>query len=282
MHRPQFFRTYLDRAAHNRKDEEWLKEAWERGRVLVVDPETGNVETDGQDPPGLVFRSPDDAPNGIRLYLGGELRPYFAVTATVSEGANLRRLATRLSEFEADIVMEAVALARWHSDHVFHPATGNPTEVSSGGWERRDGEKVIWPRTDPAIMVLITDGADRCLLANGVSWPSDRYSCVAGFVDPGESAEAACHREVLEEVGIDITGLSYVASQPWPFPRSLMLAYSAVGDPDATITMEPEEIADARWFTREQVRDALAGRPAPLQTAQSASIARFLLERWAA
>ncbi len=276
---PRFFQSHLDRAAHRRKDEAWLKEAWERGRVLVVDPETGNVEVDSAERP--VFRSSEDAPDGHRLYLGGELRPYFAVTAPVSQGASLRQLASRLPELEADIVMEAVALARWHGDHIYHPATGNPTEVLSGGWERRDGEKVLWPRTDPAIMVLITDGADRCLLANGRSWPRDRYSCLAGFVDPGESAEAACHREVFEEVGLTITGLTYVASQPWPFPRSLMLAYRAIGDPDAAITMEPEEIADATWFTREQVRNALAGRPAPLRAASSASIARFLLEDWA-
>lgn len=279
--RPQLSRAVLDRAAHRRGDPAWLEEAWARARVLVVDPKTGNVRVTGENP-ALVFVEAGEAPQGDRLYLGGEEEPYFAVAAPVTDGVGLREAGPLLSDFDVGVLTQAVALVRWHSEHAFHAATGRPTEVNEGGWSRRDGDKVSWPRTDPAVMVIITDGADRVLLANGVNWESDRFSCIAGFIEPGESAEAACHREVGEEVGVDITGLTYVASQPWPYPRSLMLAFEAVADPSQAIVVEPAEIAAARWFSRDELRAALAGEPAPLRMPPSISIARFLMERWIA
>ncbi|MGH8876096.1 MAG: NAD(+) diphosphatase [Stackebrandtia sp.] len=277
--RPQLSRSVLDRAAHRRGDPVWLEAAWTRSRVLVVDPATGKAPVEG-DPPRLRFVAPEKAPEGDRLYLGGESEPYFAVAAPVPDGAGLRETGPRLPDFDVGVLTEAVALVRWHADHIYHAASGQVTEVEEGGWSRRAGDKVSWPRTDPAVMVLITDGADRVLLANGVSWENDRYSCIAGFVEPGESAEAACHREVGEEVGVAITGLSYVASQPWPYPRSLMLAYEAVADPAQEIVCEPGEISAARWFTRAELQAALDGRPAPLRMPPSISIARYLIERW--
>lgn len=277
--RPRLSGVALDRAAHRRNDPQWLAEAWGRSRVLVIDPESGFAAVTG-DPPSLRLLRPEDAPDGDRLYLGGEDEPYFAVAAPVADGVGLRVVGPALSEFDAGLFTEALALVRWHVDHRFDPFDGSPTVPDSGGWERRSGERVVWPRTDPAIMVLITDGADRCLLANGVGWPDDRYSCIAGFVEPGESAEAAAHREVAEEVGVTLTDLVYVASQPWPFPRSLMLAYQGVADPKDPIVVQDEEIAHARWFAREDLADALAGRDAPLRVPSSISISRFLMERW--
>ena len=279
--RPQLSRAVLDRAAHRRTDPEWLGEAWTRSMVLVIDPETGHVGLTGE-PARIDYLKPAQAQDGERLYLGGEEQPYFAVAAPVADGASLRDIGPQLSDFDAGVLTEALALVRWHADHRYHPGTGRPTEVGQGGWERRDGDQVVWPRTDPAVMVLITDGADRVLLANGENWAADRYSCIAGFVEPGESAEAACHREVGEEVGVAISDLTYVASQPWPFPRSLMLAYEAVGDPEAPIVVQPGEIAAARWFTRDEVGAALVGAEAPLRMPPSISIARFLMERWVA
>lgn len=279
--RPQLSRAVLDRAAHRRADPAWLDEAWTRAKVLVVDPATGNVPVTGE-PPELVFTEPDAAPDGDRLYLGGEKQPYFAVAAPVEAGMGLREAGPLLSDFDVGVLTEAVALVRWHADHTFHAATGELTEVDEGGWSRRVGDKVSWPRTDPAVMVIITDGADQVLLANGKGWPADRFSCVAGFVEPGESAEAACHREVSEEVGVDIDGLTYVASQPWPYPRSLMLAFEAVADPAQDIVVEEAEISSARWFGRDELRAALTGGSAPLRVPPSISIARFLMERWVA
>lgn len=279
--RPQLSRSVLDRAAHRRADPAWLDAAWARAKVLLIDPKTGNARVTGE-PPALVYCAPHEAPDGHRLYLGGEDQPYFAVATSVTDGVGLREAGPLLSDFDVGVLTEAVALVRWHADHEFHAATGRPTEVHDGGWSRRDGDKTTWPRTDPAVMVIITDGADQVLLANGAGWDADRYSCIAGFVEPGESAEAACHREVGEEVGVDITALSYVASQPWPYPRSLMLAYEAIADPAQPIVVEPGEISAARWFTRADLRAALAGETAPLRMPPSISIARFLMERWVA
>lgn len=278
--RPGLSTTVLDRAAHRRHDRQWLAAAWERGRVLVVDPKSGFAPVEG-DPPALRYVGPDEAPAGDRLYLGGEEPPYFAVAAPVSDGAGLREVGAQLSEFDAGVLTEALALVRWHIDHAFDPLDGSATEVDAGGWERRSGDRVVWPRTDPAVMVLITDGGNRCLLANGVGWPADRYSCIAGFVEPGESVEAAAHREVAEEVGVELTDLTYVASQPWPFPRSLMLAFEGVADPSAPIVTQDDEIAHARWFDRADLVAALAGEAAPLRLSHSISISRFLMERWA-
>ncbi|MFD0555974.1 NAD+ diphosphatase [Stackebrandtia endophytica] len=278
---PRLSRSVLDRAAHRRNDSAWLAAAWQRSRVLLVDPETASAPVEG-DPPRLRFVTPAEAPAGDRLYLGGEETPYFAVATTVVDGGGLREVGAELSEFDAGVLTEAVALVRWHVDHRFHHLDGTPTRPTAGGWERRTTDDVVWPRTDPAIMVMITDGADRCLLANGVGWPSDRYSCVAGFVEPGESAEAAAHREVGEEVGVTLTDLTYVASQPWPFPRSLMLAFEGVADPTARIVVQDDEIAHARWFHRDELAAALRGEAGPLRVPPSISISRFLMERWLA
>lgn len=279
MMRPQLSRAVLDRAAHRRTDSEWLAEAWTRSLVLVIDPQTGNTEVTG-DPPQLAYLKPQQAPEGDRLYLGGEEQPYFAVAATISGGGGLREIGPQLSDFDVGVLAEALALVRWHEDHRFHNLNGQVTQIDQAGWERRAGDKVMWPRTDPAVMVLITDGDDHVLLANGENWPADRFSCIAGFVEPGESAEAACHREVGEEVGVAVTDLTYVASQPWPFPRSLMLGYQAVANPQDPIVVQAGEIAAARWFSRDEVSAALVGAAAPLRMPPSISIARFLMERW--
>ncbi len=188
--------------------------------------------------------------------------------------------------------MTAVALANWHARHAYSPLSRQPTTVRQGGWVRTDDAGVeMWPRTDPAVIVLVHDGEPGedglCLLGSNAAWSRGRigrcprYSCLAGFVEPGESAEQTVLREVAEEVGIRVHHLQYIASQPWPYPGSLMLGFHALGDPDDQLNPDPTEIADARWFTRAQVRAAERGDPdAGFGVANPSSIAHFLIMKW--
>jgi NAD+ diphosphatase len=168
--------------------------------------------------------------------------------------------------------------------------TGEPTVVREGGWVRVDpAGNQMWPRTDPAVIVLVHDGVPgedgACLLGHNAAWARGsappRYSCLAGFVEPGESAEQSIVREIAEEVGLRVGDLRYVASQPWPYPGSLMLGFEARADPDEPLVLDPTEIADARWFTRPQIRAAVAQDPdAGFGVAMSSSIAHFLIVNW--
>jgi NAD+ diphosphatase len=181
-------------------------------------------------------------------------------------------------------------LANWHKRHEYSPTSGLPTQVRDGGWVRVDpAGQQMWPRTDPAVIVLVHDGVPgedgSCLLGSNAAWSRGRagamprYSCLAGFVEPGESAEQTLVREVAEEVGVHVTDLRYVASQPWPYPGSLMLGYHALADPDEQITVDPAEIADARWFTRAEIRAAADGN-ADFGIPFASSIAHFLIMKW--
>lgn len=286
----RLYRGVLDRATGHRTDPEWLAEAWGRSRVIVVDgdraPVVGDPATDTA--VKLALLDPADAPEGERLFLGVDAddRPLFAVAAEVPDvpGAQPRSLRTvghLLSDADADLFTTAVALANWHADHRFHPRTGEPTRAIEGGWVRVPvtGGGQQWPRTDPAMIVLVHDGVPgpegRCLLAHKPEWPENRYSCVAGYVEPGESAEASVVREVDEEVGVRAHDVRYVTSQPWPFPRSLMLAFTALADPSDEVRVDGEEIEDARWFSRADFDGP--GRPLlPYQT----SVAYFLITSW--
>ncbi|MGH3747911.1 MAG: NAD(+) diphosphatase, partial [Micromonosporaceae bacterium] len=277
----------IDRAAHRRRDAQWLAEAWARSRVMVVDERGRALVTD--DPPGLVLLAPEEAPDGERLFLGvdADARPYFAVAGVLPEmqGAapsSLRSVGALLSPRDADLFSAASGLAQWHSRYGFSPATGAPTQVEEAGWSRRvagAGETLIFPRTDPAVIVLINDGAPgengRALLGRGATWAPDRFSCLAGFVEPGESAESTVVREVAEEVGIVVREVRYVTSQPWPFPGSLMLAFTALADPSQRLRLDPAEMAEARWFTRAELRELWRRRP-PIQ----ASVAYHLMAGW--
>jgi NAD+ diphosphatase len=133
-----------------------------------------------------------------------------------------------------------------------------------------------FPRTDPAMIVLVTDGGDRALLGRQAVWPAGRYSTLAGFVEPGESAEQAVVREVKEETGVDVREVRYSSSQPWPFPASLMLGFTATCDPGAVPEPQDGELEDARWFTRDELRDGSAMLPTPV------SIAYKLITDWLA
>jgi NAD+ diphosphatase len=290
---PPLARSTLDRAARFRTDAAWLAEAWPRSRVLVVDDGRALVAGDR-----LVLLAPEQAPDGDRLFLGvdGAGTPYFAVAGALAPDPTdlvrpygAREVGHILSGFEAGLLLAAVSLANWHARHRFSPATGEPTTVGEGGWVRVDPSGgQMWPRTDPAVIVVVHDGRPgedgACLLGHNIAWARGgvpRYSCLAGFVEPGESAEQSVVREVAEEVGLAISDLRYVASQPWPYPGSLMLGFAARADPDEPVVCDPTEIADARWFTRTAIRAAVAGDPAAsFGVAMPSSIAHHLILTW--
>ncbi|MER7166888.1 NAD(+) diphosphatase [Micromonospora sp. NPDC000207] len=304
---PPLARTTLDRAAHRRTDPEWIAQAWLRSRVVVLDSTADGRALVRGDPPHLVLVAPDDLPHPPDrqpgpIFLGVEPDgvPVFAVDAalpTVSgaRAVNLRDVGHLLDDRDADILTTAVALTNWHLRHGFSSTTGEPTEPDEAGWSRVDpaGGRA-WPRTDPAMIVLVHDGVagpqGRCLLGNNAAWPTQRgrlrFSCLAGFVEPGESAEAAVVREVREEVGVAVDDIRYAGSQAWPFPGSLMLGFLARADPTEPVRVDPTEIAAARWFTRTEIAAALADDPVDagdgrrVTLPMASSIAHFLIEHW--
>jgi NAD+ diphosphatase len=302
---PPLARTTLDRAAHHRRDQQWLDEAWKRGQVLVVDIDKGGraLVRDGADGAvALVLIDPESAPAGERLFLGVDPdgTPLFSVVAALPEvggtrPATLRDVGELLDDRDAGVFSTAAALGNWHASHRYSPRSGQPTTVTEGGWVRvDDAGGQMWPRTDPAMIVLIHDGVDgeegRCLLGHNAGWPnpdgSRRFSTLAGFVEPGESAEATVAREVLEEVGVRLVSVRYEGSQAWPYPGSLMLGFTALARRDEPITVDPEEIDEARWFTRADIRRMLAGDFVDPESGlrmflpRRSSIALFLIERW--
>jgi NAD+ diphosphatase len=216
---PALSRATVDRDAARRTSAEALERAWADGEVLVVDDQ-GRALLDGTD---LVLVPPDEAPEGDRLYLGGGR--YFAVRGPLPRrlgtvATNLREVGHLLGDRDAGLLVHALGLANWHATHTHCPRCGSPTVSAKGGAVRvceADGSE-HFPRTDPAMIVLVHDGGDRCLLGRQAVWPAGRYSTLAGFVEPGESAEQAVVREVLEETGVLVTDVTYSASQPWPFP----------------------------------------------------------------
>lgn len=277
-------RTTVERLADRRWDDDWLTRMWAdpRSRVLVV--ERGRALVDAAD--RLVLVPPAEAPQGERFLLGVEGgQAYFAVWAALPEAprdtrvASLRDVGGRLDDRDAGLLVHAVALQRWHAAHGHCPRCGAPTEIRAAGHVRvcpEDGSQ-HFPRVDPAVIMLVRDEDDRCLLARKPSWPDGRYSVLAGFVEPGESLEQAVAREVAEEVGLYVADARYVASQPWPFPSSLMLGFmarSSGAEPEA----DGDEIAEAYWLTRAELRRATEEETILLPP--GTSIARRLIESW--
>ena len=283
---PALSRAVVDRDAATRDDPAALEAAWGSAQVLVVG-EGGRVRVDEDgDRPRLVLVPSASAPEGDPLYLGRDAGgPVFAVAAPLgpARALDLRVLGPLLDDRDAGLLVHAVGLVNWHAAHPRCARCGEPTQVVRGGSVRRcpaDGSE-HFPRTDPAVIVLVHDGADRCVLGRQPSWPPGRYSTLAGFVEPGESAEMAVVREVREEAGVDVREVTYVASQPWPFPSSLMLAYRAVCDPDAVPDAGDDELDDVRWFTRDEVAAAATWGAGPgLQLPGEVSVARHLIDGW--
>lgn len=198
-----------------------------------------------------------------------------------TEWRGLRQVGLRLPAAERGVLAEALALANWHATHTHCPRCGTPTEVAGLGWWRTcpaDGSE-HYPRTDPAIIALLLDDEDNALLGRQVRWPVGAFSTLAGFVEPGESAEAAVVREISEESGLRPHSAHYVGSQPWPFPASLMLGYHArVGGIRPRASADGVEIAEVRWLSRAELAPACESREVRLPG--RLSIAHHLIRRW--
>ncbi|SPF75136.1 NADH pyrophosphatase [Aliiroseovarius pelagivivens] len=196
--------------------------------------------------------------------------------------AELRATMAGLTPDEAEVAATARSILEWHRIHGFCANCGEKTRVGMAGWQRDCDAcgRAHFPRTDPVVIMLITHG-NSVLVGRGVGWPEDMYSLLAGFVEPGETIEAATRREVFEEAGVRIGPVGYLASQPWPYPSSLMVG--TWGHATSTkIKLDPAELADAVWITREDMLDIFAGRNPEIKPARKGAIAHFLMQNWLA
>src|SRR5213078_85784 len=277
---PALSRVGVGRAAHLRVDETWRSST--PMRVMVVDDQARALISDDDDGPHLMFA--DDVAPEFFLGVDDEGVAYAAAVGALrprigARPMGLREVGALLDDRDAGLLTHAVALANWHDTHTHCPVDGTPTVPGPGGHFTvcpSDGTE-HFPRTDPAVIMLVTDPDDRCLLARNAAWPGRRVSILAGFVDPGESAEQAVIREVAEETQIKVTNVRYVGSQPWPMPRSLMLGFRADAPAGQDIVVDREEIAEAYWFSRDELVAAIKAReialPPPI------SIARQIIEQ---
>lgn len=281
---PTLGRYDVDRAAERRTDEAWLAKAWADGRVLVLTEKFEAPIAEESAGPALQWRDSSGYADDVeRVFLGiYEDTPTFVVRGKRDIKADgwmdLRAVGVELSPEHAALLVEAVAICRWHESHRACPKCGAPTEYVDAGWSTEctnDGSR-HFPRTDPAVIMLVHDGADRCVLGRNEAWPEARFSVLAGFVEPGETAEQAVRREIYEEVGLRVTDVHYVGSQPWPFPASVMLGFVARVDGSEEITLHDGEIAEAAWFSRDDLRGT--GGPKVLPT--PISIAYHIIHGW--
>jgi NAD+ diphosphatase len=287
----------IDRAAERRRDPAWLAAQEHDEQTQFIPVWRSQNLFLSQDGPRPVLLSPQQVrahiPESTSSTLLGirEGRTYFALDlppggpaaarlAELGEFQDLRQLAALLDRETGALLAYARAMAYWHAQHRFCGVCGSPTFSTEGGHARvcsnhRCGEH-HFPRTDPAIIVLVRCGA-RALLGRKSIWREGQYSTIAGFVEPGESIEAAVAREVWEETGVQIAGMDYQSSQPWPFPSSLMLAFTARAARRA-IRVDQDELEHARWFTREELRDGLAA--GTLRLPPPVSVSFRLIEDW--
>jgi NAD+ diphosphatase len=284
--RPGFTGGTLDRADPLRNDPEKLARAIAdpRARLLRLvrlEPELGEDD-------GLIWDSLAEAPEGGELVLlgldeGGV--PHFAAAnpeeAVVTGRAfTIFRILERLSGEDAAHFAAARSVVDWHMRHRFCAVCGTRTEPFRAGWGRKCPYCAAehFPRVDPVVIMLAEYG-DKVLLGRGPGWPPGRYSALAGFIEPGESLEEAVARETFEEAGVRVRDVRYVASQPWPFPSSLMVAAIGVADDD-TLTVDTNELEDAIWVTRDEVRAVMAGEGGPFAPPPPYAIAFTLLTAW--
>ena len=283
-----FAGAFVDRSGHLRGDAAWIRDTLTAAQTRFVPVWRGKCLVTGETPHiAMLDHRQVDAfiSSSESIFLGMfDDKPAFAFEMTTEDppfdGAgefhDLRYLGTILPAAEANLVAHAIALVNWHHKQLFCSTCGAPAIADPGGNTRRctSCDQQYFPRVDPAIIVLVAD-EDRALLGRQPSWPEGRYSTIAGFVEPGESLEDAVRREVLEETNIRVGEVRYHSSQPWPFPSSLMLGFTAIAT-STDIQLNDGELEDAQWFTRKECRSGFPKLPFRL------SIARRLVDDWLA
>ncbi|WP_433268771.1 NAD(+) diphosphatase [Actinosynnema sp. CS-041913] len=306
---PALSRFTVDRRELLRNDAERLGQLWPKARVITVDTRGRTLVADRAsrlvDRPATEFGDgpPDDAvllgeQDGVAYWAvplaedetdvaASSGRAWFAVEPTDEpQWLDLRACGALLDDTGAGLFTSAVALFHWHRSAKFCAVCGGGQESAKSGWARVCSQcgREEYPRTDAAVICLVHDGADQVLLARGEGWPEGRYSVLAGFVEAGESLEACVAREIEEEVGVGVSDIRYLGSQPWPFPRSLMVGFQAVADPAEPLRLADGEIAQAKWVSRADVRQALevSGSVPDLLLTPGASIAYRMIQSWAA
>src|SRR5438034_3770181 len=290
----------LDRASERRRDTAWIGSLLDDPAARILPLDDLRPLTRGSAAPVLDWQPVepwrDRIEHGATLVFLGldDERPYFAVDASgadiaaaaESEPLDARTLAPLLPGGEAAILAEARSLVDWHARHRFCAQCGSPTRVVAAGWVRRCPECKAshYPRSDPVTIMLVVNG-ERALLGRNRRRPGNRFSCLAGFMEPGETLEEGVRREVREESGIRVGRVRYLACQPWPFPSTLMMGFLCEGLTEE-ITIDPEELAEARWFERAELR-AMVERaasgpedPSQLSVPGPVAIAHHICRRW--
>jgi NAD+ diphosphatase len=296
---PVLSRVGADRADQLRTDVDAATAGWSDAALLRVDSRNQVLVADGRVVLGaaktLGEKPPVDAVFLGRIEGG---RHVWAIRGVLespedpnveAEVVNLRSLGPIFDDTSSQLVSSATALLNWHERARFSSVDGSPTKPARAGWSRINpvtGHEEF-PRIDPAVICLVHDGGDRAVLARQAVWPERMFSLLAGFVEAGESFEVCVVREIREEIGLTVRDVRYLGSQPWPFPRSLMVGFHALADPGEEFSFNDGEIAEAAWFTRDEVRAALAAgdwssdSESKLLLPGSISIARVIIESWA-
>ena len=284
----------VDRAAHLRLDESYLKAAWKNAQVLQFQDEKFlSIETQVKFVAGSElgeYQSQSDYFLGVDNIENEETTHFFVRNYSSEAQAGkelpienlrtLREIGSFLSPRDIGLSVHAQGLANWHKKHPRCSQCGAATSVISGGSVRRCliDESEHYPRTDSAIIVLVKDDQDRVLLGRQKVWPKNRFSTFAGFVEPGESFEHCVLREVAEEAGINLNKINYLGSQPWPFPSSLMIAFEATTDNPTAARPDGDEIEEIRWFSRAEMKQAIID--ATLILPLDISVARQMINGW--
>jgi NAD+ diphosphatase len=273
-----------DRLGNQRVDDAWVTRCWHDPATRVLQLHKSTVVVD-ESTGGPAYAAPGEAGEGLRVLLGHEDgTTFFAVLLPEpppdARTAGLRELGPALADRDAGLVTHAVAMANWHRVHRHCPRCGGTLRAERAGHVLRCERcgRQQFPRTDPAVIMLVTDGDDRCLLGHNAASHRERgFSTLAGFVEPGESLEHAVRREIMEEVGVRVGAVRYAGSQPWPLPGSLMVGFYAEAESRA-IDVDGEEISDARWFSRPGL--LAATESGEILLPGRLSIARRLIEHW--
>ena len=299
----------LHRAAELRKQPERVADLWRTGVVLPLwrgrpllneglrlgllasaEPLAGRLENAvflGKDDGRGVFAQdvsgwvPEDLVQGQTGFFDTSVQRHPELADTFGFH-DLRAVMAGLAPRDAELAATARALFEWHRSHGFCASCGAKSDMTHAGWQRScpSCKAQHFPRTDPVVIMLITQG-NQLLIGRGPTWPEGMYSLLAGFMEPGETIEAAVRREVFEETGVRVGAVGYLASQPWPFPASLMIGCHGRAE-SSEITLDPEELQDARWISREDMAQALAGNHPQIRPSRKGAIAQFLISNWLA